>query len=72
MAALGSEVYAEFLTREPLPEERIELGLAQLTANYVAVHRAHGSPAPRPADFLLARDAGVRLGMGTPKPIWPS
>lgn len=52
-----TRVYAEFLGREPLPEERIELGLAQLTANYVAVHRAPGSPAPRPADFLLARDA---------------
>ena len=52
-----TRVYAEFLSREPLPEERIELGLAQLTANYVAVHRAPGSPAPRPADFLLARDA---------------
>ena len=56
-----TRVYAEFLGREPLPEERIELGLAQLTANYVAVHRAPGSPAPRAADFLLARDAWRRL-----------
>lgn len=57
-----TRVYAEFLTREPLAEERIELGLAQLTANYVAVHRVPGSPAPRPADFLLARDAWREAG----------
>ena len=59
-----TRVYAEFLGREPLPEERIELGLAQLTANHAAVHRAPGSPAPRAADFLLARDAWRDAGDG--------
>ena len=51
------QTYAEFLQREPLPEERTELGLAQLTAAFGAVHRRPGSPAPRAADFLLFRDA---------------
>ena len=51
------QTYAEFLQREPLPEERAEVGIAQLTASFAAVHRRPGSPAPRPADFLLFRDA---------------
>lgn len=48
--------YAEFLAREPLPEERTEIAVAQLSALFGAVHRQPGTPAPRTADYLLFRD----------------
>lgn len=51
------QTYAAFLQREPMPEERAEVGIAQLTAAFGAVHRRAGSPAPRIGDFLLFRDA---------------
>jgi len=49
--------YAEFLAREPAVEDRLEVMLAQLSAQYGAVHRGPGMPAPRINDYLLFRDA---------------
>lgn len=49
--------YAEFLAREPMPEERTEIAVAQLTSLFGSVYRQPGSPAPRIADYLLYRDA---------------
>ncbi|MBP9034814.1 MAG: hypothetical protein KBG29_13015 [Pseudomonadales bacterium] len=49
--------YADFLAREPATEDRLEVMLAQLAAQYGAVHRAQGAPVPRINDFLLYRDA---------------
>ncbi len=48
--------YADFLAREPLPEERIELGIAQLASLYVGRNRKPGATAPSINDFLLCRD----------------
>lgn len=49
--------YAEFLGKEPMPEERTEIQVAQLSSLFAAVHRQPGAPAPRAADYLLFRDA---------------
>ena len=48
--------YAEFLQREPMPEERIELGIAQLASLYLGRHRNPGAAAPSVTDMLLCRD----------------
>lgn len=52
-------VYAEFLAREPMPEERTEIGIAQLSAMFGSVHRSPGQAGVRTADYLLFRDAWV-------------
>ena len=48
--------YADFLNREPMPEERIELGIAQLSSLYLGVHRKPGSASPSVSDMLLGRN----------------
>lgn len=45
-------LYAEFFEREPHPDDRREVLLAELVARYSAVHRGPGAAAPRAADFL--------------------
>lgn len=56
--------YAEFLACEPTVEDRIEVMLGQLSAQYGAVHRAQGAPVPRINDFLLYRDAWAGAEQG--------
>ena len=50
------DVYAEFLQREMPIAERVEILLAELNANYAAVHRREGAAAPNVSDFLRCRD----------------
>lgn len=47
----------DYLAREPAPEERIEIAIAQLTAIYVNSKIKAGSTAKKVIDFLLFRDA---------------
>lgn len=48
---------AEFLSKEPAAEDRIEASLAQLAALYVNAHRKPGSQPHRIREFLLFDDA---------------
>lgn len=48
---------AEYMAREPAPDERIEIAVAQLCATYVNAHRKKGAPAHPVVDFLPFRDA---------------
>lgn len=49
-------LYANFLRHEPVVEERIEIALAQLSANYATVHRPEGADPARLSDYLMYRD----------------
>jgi hypothetical protein len=50
------DLYAAFLAKEPAPDERIEIAVAQLTALGANMMRGRGQPAKSTADFLLFRD----------------
>lgn len=52
--------HLEFLAREPITEERIELLLARLNANYLAAHTPDNGVPPQLADFLSHRDVWER------------
>jgi len=48
---------ATYLSREPAPDERIELALAQIATMYANSHRPKDRPPAKLVDFLPARDA---------------
>lgn len=45
-----------YLSREPAPDERIEIALAQIATMYANTHRAKDRPPAKIADFLAPRD----------------
>ena len=47
----------EYLSRQPAPEERIEIGIAHLAAIYTNTHLKPGTPAVKISDFLPYLDA---------------
>lgn len=49
-------LFAEYLSHEPAPEERIEYAVAQLCAMYASAHKGKGAKAPHVTDFMLFRN----------------
>lgn len=47
---------ATYLSREPAPDERIELALAQIATMYANSHRPKDRPPAKIVDFLAPRD----------------
>lgn len=50
-------VIAEYLAKEPAPDERIEYAVAQLSSIYVNGHRKQGAEAIPLGEFLMFRKA---------------
>lgn len=48
---------AQYLAKEPAPDERIEAAVAQLATIYVNAHRKKGTAPHSVSDLMLFRDA---------------
>lgn len=47
---------AEFLSKDPGPDRRVEIGLAQIATLYLNAHRRKGKPAHKVSDLLRFDD----------------
>jgi len=51
------DLWAQYLGKEPSPDDRLEIQLAALQALYLNSHKREGDPAKRIDEFLLFRNA---------------